>query len=398
MKEVSSLCYFGFINTPTVLYPSWLLQAEGVKKIYEGQSEFAERYITEDLQMELKNPGPGTLITLNMEESEICRPLKKNFTVPEDQTGEMLTLQVPVEWDYSTLLTWDTDKMVRLAWNVSLNGKEVERYTQNFVCRSLRCYDTHIVVTDPDLTARIEQTDIGAFPVKKSDHGTYIYTTDFVAGYVDENSPLIDRLKDEVLDDGYLSLLSGGAYFNEEELLDNVRAFTFAMMKYRIAYTYRDAGTIQYVRSIDEMFANSQGFCLDIPIAFASWCVNLGIDCTLESVPDHTCNRIFSQETAYPIDMQVLAAYLEFYDKFATPPSDEDFKTTTWLYNSCMDVNIPTNENYDKEREAGNPQYHTTHINQLRKYLPSFNIGERYVDTRVAAPASRSIRLLKAGA
>ena len=80
-------------------------------------------------------------------------------------------------------------------------------------------------------------------------------------GYIDEHSALVEQLKKEILNDGYLPTISGMASPNSEQLLNSTaRAFTYLMMKHRIFYTVSDGGQlqspnytadVQYIRTID---------------------------------------------------------------------------------------------------------------------------------------------------
>lgn len=383
VEEVSSLCYYGMLDQPNILYPAWLLQAEGVREMYAGQSQFAEDYITEDLLMKLKNPGAGTRVTLRMEKSEICEASEHTFVVPEEETDETLALQIPVVWDYPALLGWDTDQMVKLRWHVLLDGQEVERYDRTFNCRSLRCYISGLFIL-PEFQQTIREAGIGTYPIKEKDGVMALHNADFLAGYIDENSPLIDRMKEEVITDGYLTTLSGDAYYDEKELLGNVQGYAYLMQKYRLAYALRDAGEVQYMRTIDEIFDTRQAYCAEFAIAFASWCLNLGLEQTIELVPSHAYGTLLAEGKRYNIDTQPLAVYMYLIPKFSDPPTEKDFQEATSYYEYMMEVSA--DKSYDDEQRAnGNPEYHTIYPNKLRNYLPSFNIGAtRYAETRTA--------------
>lgn len=390
VKEVSSPCFFGFFLEEPVLFPMWLLQAEGVKNYYKDNSRFAQQYITEDLLMILRNPGPGTNITLQTEESDICYASEYSYTVEEDMTDEMLTLQIPVNWNYNVLRTWRTDNMVKLAWTVLLDGQEADQYTRNFNCRSVNCYTTSLFLdkSSPENVEMIKEAEFGTFPVTENEDQIAVWTTDFIMGYIDENSPLIERLKSEVLSDGYLSLFTGLFSPTDEELLSNaVDAFTYLMMKYRITYAARHASDIQYLRTIDDIFTSRQGYCMELAIAFASWCMNLGIKCTLESVPGHMCNQVIGNEgILYPADMTLLASEMHNIPPFSVPPSESNFAEAKNAYQVVLEASYWNNVNdYQPGREAGEISYQTTYPDKRRLSLPSFNIGQNYVNTRTIA-------------
>ncbi|GAB6868563.1 hypothetical protein [Bacteroides rodentium] len=140
ITDAHSMCYFDILpENRYTLYPVWLLQADGVKRAYED-SEFAQEFISDDIRLQLRNPGAGTRITLRMEESPVCHALERSVVVPQDKTDETIYLAFPVKWNVDALLGWHADKMVELTWNLLLDGKEVDHYTQQLNCRSLHTY------------------------------------------------------------------------------------------------------------------------------------------------------------------------------------------------------------------------------------------------------------------
>ena len=59
LTEARSLCYYGLFEDGSSLYPGWLLQADGVRCAY-SDSEFAQKFITDDMGISMRNPGADT--------------------------------------------------------------------------------------------------------------------------------------------------------------------------------------------------------------------------------------------------------------------------------------------------------------------------------------------------
>ena len=390
IEDAKSKCYFGVYPTDRyTLYPVWLLQADGVKRAYE-ESEFAQKYISDHIRLELRNPGAGTRVTLRMDESPISHASEESIEVPRSLTDETIALSYPVKWNVDALLAWHADKMVELTWTLLLDGKEVDKYTQSFNCRSLHSYTGGVDLISTrhaELINEIKQFDFGSYPVKESGEYLLLYTTPFVMGYVDEHSPMVEELKGEVTADGYFNILPGAAYSTPEELLaTTAQAFTYLMMKHRVAYTISDSGGAQYIRTIDDIFRNRQGYCLELAIAFASWCLNQGLDASIEFVPGHAVNRVFDKEkNPYPVDMTLMASSAGTYPSFSNPPTLEDFDNADRYFIQVMKRSKEDDTNkYEPGRIEDPAQYETVDVKALRLYLPSFNIGDSYAHTRAA--------------
>ena len=111
--EAAAMNYLG-IEAPDRLFPSYILQANGLRRMYAG-SPFARELITEDIFVSFLNPGKGTKITLTMAGSEINEELSRSIYIG-DQYGDTdtLTLRFPVDWKRQVLCHWCADRSVNL--------------------------------------------------------------------------------------------------------------------------------------------------------------------------------------------------------------------------------------------------------------------------------------------
>lgn len=402
IQGVMSPCYYGFGGDSCVLYPGWLLQAEGVR-IFWYDSPFVQEYVKSGLVMGIKNPGAGVRVTVQAAASDISRALSMDYVVKEEEgSEETLTIEFPMDWNEEALLNWHTDRMVRINWTLLLDGQEVEKYASTFNCRSLRCYSAITPVPKseaPELVEEINET-CGSFAplLREDEEGLYIHNMPFLMGYIDEHSPVIEKLKREVIDDGlFPSLPSWGGSNGDQDLIASSSApFAYLMLKHKIAYTIHHASNLQYIRTIDEIFANQQGYCMEFALAFASFCMNQGIDCTLEAVPGHMVNRILLSDgqTLTPVDMTVLASNGKDISGYSKPLSQSDMEDFMAFYNNLVVGWKADNVEYEEGRLAGDIDYATLVPGELRPWLPSFNVSQGYAQSRVAAPA-KEITVLK---
>lgn len=411
VQGVMSPCYYGFGGDPYVLYPGWLLQADGVRMCFQD-SPFVQEYVQSGLVMYLKDPGVGVRVTVQAAASDISRAFSVDHVVKEGESedGELL-IEVPVDWNEEVLLNWHTDRMVKIQWTVLLDGQEVEKYISTFNCRSLRCYSGITSVSKskaPEMVEMIKQ-NCGSFGqlLREDEEGLYIHNMPFLMGYIDEHSPAIEKLKHEVIDDGLFPLLPswGGSNGDQDLIISSSVPFAYLMLKHKIAYTIHHASNLQYIRTIDEIFANQQGYCMELALAFASFCMNQGIDCTLESVPGHMVNRIALSGGLYPVDMTLVASCWALFPE-SDDPEIQNF-INIWKGDGTMDLKLfprcyelfennwaRANKGYEDARLADDVRYATLYPNDLRPYLPSFNVSQGYAKSRVVAPA-KEIKVLK---
>ena len=282
----------------------------------------------------------------------------------------------------------------------------MEKYISTFNCRSLRCY-SGITGLDksllPEMVEMIKQ-NCGNFDsmLKEDEEGLYIHNMPFLMGYIDEHSPAIEKLKHEVIDDGLFPLLPswGGSNGDQDLIISSSVPFAYLMLKHKIAYTIHHASNLQYIRTIDEIFANQQGYCMELALAFASFCMNQGINCTLEAVPSHMVNRIVLSDgvTLTPVDMTDLASSWKDISGYSKPLSQENSDDFMGFYNDLAEDGWKADNNdvngYEAGRRADDVRYATLYPNDLRPYLPSFNVSQGYAKSRVVAPA-KEIRVLK---
>ena len=391
IEDIRSLCHYGLhTNEEYTLFPSWLLQAQGVRKAY-ADSEFAQTFITDELAVYLRNPGAGTRITLRLSENPVCHATEQTIIVPEAVTDEILSLQYPVRWNISALLNWKEAGMVNMEWTLLLDGQEVDRTLLTFNCRSLYQFSTALqcsYATEADEVEAVRQTDFGSYPVKEGDEYLMLYCTPFYMGYINDRSPLIGRLAKEVLQDGYLSFLYG-RYSNNTKDLENCTsvAFNYLTLKYRIDFIAPGSGLL-YVRPIDEVFSSRLGNHYDLALAFAAWCQSQGVDCFLEQHPAIPMVYVknYLEGTTFPVSPGEIAMLMYQYPDPSELTKEELFEEAdSWYEYITKAIQKEETEKHEPGRIDTPWKYCRISVGDLRPYLPSFGSGEQYADTRTTA-------------
>ena len=107
----------------------------------------------------------------------------------------------------------------------------------------------------------------------------------------------------------------------------------------------------------------------------------------------------------YPVDMTMVASCWSSFAS-ATNPDIQNL-VNVWKPDGTIDIPLfqtcyelfdgnwaLNNEGYEEERLAGNVDFATLYPDELRAYLPSFNVSQGYAKSRVAA-SSKEIQPLK---
>ena len=147
---------------------------------------------------------------------------------------------------------------------------------------------------------------------------------------------------------------------------------------------------VQYIRTIDDIFHNQQGYCMELSAAFASWCINQGVKCTVEFVPGHAVNRLYDKEgKAYPVDLTMLASSMAQFPILSDSLGATDFANVDRFYNIFMTRSQQDEINtYQQGRQDDPVNYSTIDVYRLRQWLPSFNIGGNYLHSQIGQDAA----------
>lgn len=396
VEDVKTLQQYGCYLQIPVLQPSWLLQAEGVKAFHKGNSGFAEQYITEDMLMVLRNPGPGTQISLKMDEGEIYNASEYLYTVSEEENGETLQLQVPVNWDYDALLQWKESRNVYLRWTVDFDGQTVHQYQKRFNCLSLYSHTVAIQylktdAADAEKIRLFKEAGLGDYPHVENGDTLMLYNNDFLAGYLNEHAPVMDELQQEMLDDGFITNMP---FIPKWDLPAVMHTFLYPVIKHRIVTTtmqYEGGHSLMY--PIDKVFADKQGDELGLSLAFASWCMRLNVPIRIQTgLVARIYVSISNENERYDIDAMSTVHAMNLAFPVSKPLQiPEDFE---FIRGTAQDYMEHCTKSYQAEKVGesmanGYVGYCDFDPYKLREFLPSFGSGKGYARTRTAAPEKR---------
>lgn len=373
ITDIQSLCFYG-VHPPedkNSLFPAWLLQAEGMKRAY-ADSEFAQKFITDGIAIYMRNPGAGTRITLRMSQSPLCHASEQTIIVPDGVTSESLELEYPVQWNFRNLLNWKEEEMVNLEWSLLLDGVEVDRTFKTFNCHSLYQMYWKLIshhVTDKDEVEAIKQTHIGSYPVKESDEFLTLHNLPFYMGYINEKAPILNRLKKEVIEDGYLPFLYGYDCNNTTDLINcTARAFNYLTIKYRIDYLASPAQP-QYLHPIEDVFSHRLGNHEELSLAFAAWCYSMGVNCFVEQTPNnmlvHVENRI--EGNTFPVSPGEITMVMYSVNDLAELPKEEQFEEADHHFEHIHTATLRNEEECYKQDRIDYPwEYCRINVDELR--------------------------------
>ena len=370
--------YFSDWDIPQ-LFPCYLLNAESIQWMYPD-SKYAQDNITDHLALQMVNPGTGTKVTLKMSESELTRASETSFVVEEDQAEEELWFAVSVDWKHEALRNWKKDNYIVLRWDVELDGQRVQQFTQKFYCYGIHAYRVELpcskdAFTGEELVAL--KQDLENYPYTENEDYVYISFLDMLSGYVDENSPLIDKLKREVFDDGVFPAIDGAASRDNEELEQALCAYAYLMWKHDIRYATRQNGEMQYVRTIDDIFTDGQGYCMELATAFASWCMNLGLKVQLNSTPNHVTATVHGFDgKELHFDPTLLSAGIDLCKLDRTKPVPEQMELLEEFYQLIREHSDKRAEQYAQDRLENPCLYFDSEVTTARYYIPSFNLSD----------------------
>ncbi len=188
---------------------------------------------------------------------------------------------------------------------------------------------------------------------------THHHSGSVLAGYVNENHPMVDQVLAEAKQTGICPAFTGYGE-NKAETMRQIEAVWTALQKRRITYsntadsTHSPLHAFQHVRMLDQCLSSGQANCVDATAMLASVLKKIGLNVGIILVPKH--------------------AYLVVYDKSGTI---RDFAIeTTGLTNATLSESIKaaTHEQTDNLRKieallGTDPEgdYHEVAIEECRR-------------------------------
>lgn len=370
----------------TDLNPAYILQTKGLVQLYQD-SPFVQNRVTNDLLLTVRVPEHPVKYILKVMETDITNPdyCILDFSKLKGNAGDTLNLYMPVNWNYQALASWEKSRRLNLSWEVYANDRFVDTYVYDVVCRSVHDFSYWIQWRDNsgDSDKWYDQLmgEMGSYAAwrmrEEGDNSLIVSNTYMLAGFIDEHSPLIDRMKQEVIEDGYVDNIYGpDGYTTDEDCIASIDAFAYLMQKHHVKYAQRNSNDRPYIRGIDEVLGLGQGYYTELACAFASWCINIGIPVDFISMPGHVYPvAILPSGKDFPWDTIGLRHY-DYPD--LSKPSKEAFAQAHENFVKVQEISA---EYYIEDMaaiKANEMMFQRTNLYAARFYMPSFNFSDKY--------------------
>lgn len=410
------------------IYPSWVLQVNGVRAYYLSKSQNNKatksggvgKLLNNNLTFEIEAGDEDAVYTIKTLESEINHE-SEYFLVIEKSEGKTTTQywSVPVDWKYDALLKNENSTSVQMRWAVYEGDTLLQTYSQQFYIRSLHEISVNVVLDKEEydyyskhgIDSLYFRQYYEAVPSKTDPKKTEMKPTDnylaampiFTLGFIDENSPALMAMRREILEDTQLatyffgedSPIFGGLEATTTRLENELKVFTYWLLKNKVTYSLISYDPLQYYQTTDQIIKSRQAYCAEIACTVASYLASLGYDVSFDIVPQHAVNRVFFNGAYKPIDFTELISNTQVFwgsllNKYPNPNireilikgDDSDFITT--YYHVMLESNKSDESTYKKGRKDITMwgYYGTVKIKEARRFLPSFSCADYHTKAR----------------
>ncbi len=221
-------------------------------------------------------PRRGDRITLEISPDRFMRPSTLNFTVTED--ARSATMGPAPLFDFEALAKVRQTTPFNVTIKVRKNDEEPVVF--NEVWQAHQINDCPIGLSLQRLTNEKMVIGSGCFSGRA------------LAGYVNENHPMIDQILAEAKATGICRAFTG---YGEDDagIIRQIQAIWVALQKRDISYSNTAESTLsplhsfQHVRMLDQCLQSRQANCLDATVMLASVLRKIGINTGIILVPDH---------------------------------------------------------------------------------------------------------------
>lgn len=326
--------------------PLFTYLAPSISKYYEMGDPF------EDMKLIFDNPATGQEIYVIMKASS----LNEERTVTMLTTGDdRIEMSFPIKWKYEVFSSIKSAMPIVMEWEIGLKGKTICRYSKQFRVipfqESVSCFLFKKDGPDnKDIITTLKSLDWGEYPIREDNE---IYSLSFVPfffGYISPNNPMVSKLKQEAMND-ISEIKNGfsGYQLGDDYVKKQLAAFYWLMNKYGVVYS----SEITHLPTIAEVFNNGQGHCTTLTCAMASFCLSIGLNIELVTIPSHMYLVVLDEENnpLYPIDCTVIRK------KDKTLPLEKQIEMSREDFEFMLEYSA---EKYEQDRlfiEAGKVEY-----------------------------------------
>lgn len=233
----------------------------------------------------IADPQQGDKITIDVTADHFIRPSGVSITVPK--TVKCATAGPAALFDFEALAKVNQTTPFNVTIKIRRNREEPVVFTEVWQAHQLNdCPNNFTVLrlTDEDGVS-----------------STFHHGGRVLAGYVNENHPLIDQLLSEAKATGICHAFTGYED-GKDEVIKQIQAVWAAIQKRGITYsnvadsTRSPMHSFQHVRLLDQCLASGQANCVDATVMLASVLKKIGLRVGIILVPKHAYLVVYDKD------------------------------------------------------------------------------------------------------
>lgn len=291
------------------LYPSLIL----------GMANYNGKMESELFTFKVTAPKRNSVLRIVMDSSKVnyVTTIQANL----NEANRRYTITPLIKWKYDNLARLKQPGMVDLTFTCYINDEEVDVKNMRLNYRG------------------VNECLLGVYDT----NGRYIDHRWLFAAFVNEEHPMLDRMLDEILQQGIVDRFTG-YQLSEKNVNEQVFAIWYYLQTKGIRYssisnTSRASKKVntQYIRFLDEVYQNKQANCIDACVFLASLLKRIGIQPVIFIEPSH--------------------AYIGYY-------KDKKKKKM-----ALLETTLAGNINLSKIDENADPSYLAQQLTRYSKYM-----------------------------
>lgn len=225
------------------------------------------------IAIKLKSERANTLVRIELAETPFYARSVSTFILP--QKHKEYIIYPDILWRYDALRNNDQAEPISVVAQVEVNGKDWGQRVRTFSVRS------------------INECLLGYYKQQPNGKPQYVSTRLFYAAYVNEESPLIDKILREALNTRIVRRFLG-YQGNAQQVDKQVYALWYVLQKRNFRYSSVSYSSLssnvvysQRIRTFQDALSSSQINCVDGSVLFASLLRAINITPVLVQMPGH---------------------------------------------------------------------------------------------------------------
>lgn len=233
----------------------------------------------------IAEPHQGDKFTLEVTADHFLRPSSISFDIP--RTGRCATAGPPPLFDFEALAKVNQTTPFNVTIKVRRNSEEPVVFTE--------IWQAHQLNDCPNSFSVLRLTD------DEGVSSTFHHGGRVLAGFVNENHPLIDQILAEAKATGICRAFTGYEE-GKDEVIKQTQAVWTALQKRGITYSNTADSTrspmhsFQHVRLLDQSLSSGQANCVDATVMLASVLKKIGLRVGIILVPKHAYLVVYDKE------------------------------------------------------------------------------------------------------